>query len=263
MADLAGQRTVQVENLGALLRSWRRQRGKSQLELALDAGVSQRHISFVESGRSQPSRDFLLLLAATMDIPLRERNVLLLAAGYAPLYAETAWDAPQMEVIRHAIDRLLVQQEPHPALVLDRYWNVLQTNEAAPRFFKQFIDLDSRKRPRNLLDLMFDPAGMRPFIADWESVAVALLERVRREAVGYVLDTRTAELLRHLETYPGVKKLKTMQRGHLPMFPVTFLLGEKRLSYFSILSTVGLPLDITAQEFRIECMFPVKLCATT
>ena len=122
-----------TSELGILLRHWRDVRGKSQLDLALDAGVSQRHISFVESGRSVPSREFLLLLSQALDIPLRERNLLLLASGYAPIYAESAWDAPEMAVVTRAIERVLKQQEPYPALLLDRYWNVRKTNEAAPR----------------------------------------------------------------------------------------------------------------------------------
>jgi transcriptional regulator with XRE-family HTH domain len=152
---------------GNLLRYWRHQRGKSQLNLSLDTGISQRHLSFVESGRSVPSRDVLLIVSETLDIPLRERNVLLLASGYAPVYTEGAWEAPEMAAVTKAIDRVLKQQEPHPALALDRYWNVIRTNEAAPRFFGSFIDLEARKRPRNLLDLMFDPAGMRPFVEKW------------------------------------------------------------------------------------------------
>jgi transcriptional regulator with XRE-family HTH domain len=148
-------------DLGAFLRYWRQQRGKSQLDLSLDTGVSQRHISFVESGRSVPSRELLLSLAKTLDVPLRERNILLLASGYAPVYLESTWDAPEMAVVNRVIDLMLRQHEPHPALVLDRYWNVLKTNDASPRFFVSFVDLSKRQKPRNLLHLMFDPDGMK------------------------------------------------------------------------------------------------------
>src|ERR1700744_4891873 len=137
----------------------------------MDTGISQRHLSFVESGRSLPSRDFLSIVSDALNIPLRERNVLLLASGYAPLYNEWNMDADQMAIVAQAIDRILQQHEPHPALVLDRYWNVIRTNAAAPRFFGSFVDLEARQKPRNLLDLMFDPAGMRPFIEEWEKVA--------------------------------------------------------------------------------------------
>ena len=141
------------------MRYWRQERGKSQLDLSLDTGISQRHLSFVESGRSVPSRDFLSIVSDALNIPLRERNVLLLASGYAPLYGEQSMDADQMAIVTRAIDRMLQQHEPHPALVLDRHWNVIRTNQAAPRFFGLFVDLEARPKPRNLLDLMFDPAG--------------------------------------------------------------------------------------------------------
>ena len=159
--------------LGTLLRQWRDTRGRSQLALSLDMGVSQRHISFVESGRSVPSRALLLGIANALDVPLRDRNALLLAAGYAPMYAEVAWDAAEMRVVHRALERMLKQQEPYPALVMNRHWNVLMTNEAAPKFFGQFISLGKFPRPRNLLRLMFDPKGLRPFVANWEHVAAS------------------------------------------------------------------------------------------
>ena len=243
--------------LGGLLRYWRHQRGKSQLDLSLDAGVSQRHISFVESGRSVPSREVLLTLSQSLEIPFRERNVLLLASGYAPVYRESALDAPEMAVVARAVDRALKQHEPHPALVMDRYWNVLKTNEAAPRFFGRFIDLALRPRPRNLLHLMFDPEGMRPFIENWEDTAAGLLQRVYREAIGHVVDERTTALIDELKQYPGVDKLKMSRVNQGPVVPITFRKGEERFSYFSLITTVGTPQCITAQELRIECMFPI------
>jgi len=249
---------VKEHELGDLLRYWRRQRGKSQLDLSLDTGVSQRHLSFVESGRSVPSRDLLSVVSEKLDIPLRERNVLLLASGYAPLYDEWNWEAPEMVLLTKAIDRVLLQQEPHPALVLDRYWNVIKTNQAAQRFFGSFVDLEARKRPRNLLDLMFDPAGMRPFVEEWGAVAGGLLQRVYRESVGHVLDQKTAELLKSLERYPGVKDLNAIPKTQSPVLPITFTKDNERFSYFSLITTVGTPQFVTAQELRIECMFPVN-----
>ena len=254
------QTTQQQEHeLGDFLRYWRRQRGKSQLDLSLDTGVSQRHISFVESGRSVPSRDLLLSLAKTLDVPLREQNILLLASGYAPVYLESTWDAPEMAVVTRVIDLVLRQHEPHPAIVMDRYWNVLKTNDASSRFFGSFVDLSKRRRPRNLLDLMFDPDGMRPFVEDWDQVASGLLQRVYREAVGHVTDKRTIELLDDLKRYPGIRELSVARKSQAPVLPITFVRGGERVSYFSMISTVGLPQDITAQELRIECMFPAEL----
>src|SRR6202140_780339 len=179
-----------TSELGVLLRHWRDVRGKSQLDLSLDTGVSQKQISFVESGRSAPSRSTLTAIAQALDIPLRDRNTLLLAAGYAPIYSEGAWNAPEMQSVTSALERMLRQHEPFPAMVMDRYWNVLMTNESAPRFFNCFIDMAARESPRNMLHLMFDPKGMRPFVANWEDVAKGLVARVYRESVGRVLDQK-------------------------------------------------------------------------
>src|SRR6201986_1561740 len=190
---------------GVLLRQWRDVRGKTQLDLSFDAGVSQKHISFVESGRSTPSRQMLLDLAQALNVPLRERNELLMAAGYAPLYSDQALDAPVMNSISRALQRMLRQHEPFPAIVMDRHWNVSMTNDAAPRLFNCFIDMAARPTPRNLLHLMFDPAGMRPFVANWPETARGLLARVYREALGHVIDDQTRALLAELSPFSGVE----------------------------------------------------------
>jgi transcriptional regulator with XRE-family HTH domain len=243
---------------GILLRQWRDIRGKTQLDLSFDAGVSQKHISFVESGRSIPSRQMLLDLAQALDVPLRERNGLLVAAGYAPLYSDQALDAPVMDSISKALQRMLRQHEPFPAIVMDRHWNVLMTNDAAPRLFNCFIDLTARPSPRNLLHLMFDPAGMRPFVANWPETARGLLGRVYREALGRVIDERTKVLLAELSEYPGVKpEWRAPSPGNtIPMIPLTFVKDRTKLNYFSMITTVGTPQTVTAEELRLECMFP-------
>ena len=246
---------------GGLLRYWRDLRGKSQFDLALDSGISQRHISFIESGRSIPSRKRLLDIAHSLDIPLRERNVLLLAAGYAPIYPETSLQAPEMQSVWKALQRVLRQHEPYPAVVMDRYWNVAMTNEASPKFFGQFVDMKARPSPRNLLHLMFDPEGMRPFIANWEAVAQSLFERVQRESVGRIIDEKTKELTASLLAYPDVNSEWKKPKGfpaasNLPVIPVTFVKDKLTLSYFSLITTVGTPQTIAAQELRIECMYP-------
>jgi transcriptional regulator with XRE-family HTH domain len=259
MMNLSNQNvTMPGTELGMLLRHWRDMRGRSQLDLSLDTGVSQRHISFIESGRSVPSRQMLIDIAQGLDVPLRERNTLLLAAGYAPVYSEVAWNAPEMQSVTKALERMLRQHEPFPAVVMDRYWNVLMTNEAAPRFFNHFIDMAKRPSPRNLLHLMFDPKGLRPFIADWENLAKSLFGRVYRESVGRVIDKRTKELLATLQAYPDVKtSWKTPgSAGVAPVIPISFIRDDTLLSYFSMVSTVGTPQTIAAQELRVECMFP-------
>ncbi|HYS63837.1 MAG TPA: helix-turn-helix transcriptional regulator [Paraburkholderia sp.] len=249
---------------GDLLRHWRDMRGISQLDLSFNAGVSQRHISFIESGRSVPSRQMLMDLAQTLDIPLRERNTLLLAAGYAPMYSDGAWNAQEMQSVTKALGRMLRQHEPFPAMVTDRYWNVLMTNESAPRFFNCFIDMASRKGPRNMLHLIFGPAGMRPFVANWQTVADSLIQRVYRESVGRVIDDSTRELLAALCAYPDVQPAlepgstpgASAAAAAMPVIPIGFVKDGHVLNYFSMVASVGTPQTVAAQELRIECMFP-------
>lgn len=265
--------------LGNLLRHWRNVRGRNQLDLSIETGVSQRHISFIESGRSNPSRQTLLEIAEVLDVPLRERNALLLSAGYAPVYSEAAWNSAQMQSITKALERILHQHEPFPALVMDRYWNVLMANESGPLFFNHFVDMSARKGPRNLLHLVFDPDGLRPFVEHWDEVSSSLIHRVRSEATGRVIDEKTKELLAALLAYPAAKPRPTpgAARGYdrsrpgrpgeqsyrapgpapiLPMIPISFRKGEIVLNYFSLITTVGTPQTIAAEELRIESMFP-------
>ncbi|NTX43144.1 helix-turn-helix transcriptional regulator [Burkholderia cepacia] len=247
--------------LGRLLRYWRDVRGVSQLDLSLDAGISQRQISFIESGRSVPGRDTLLTLAQTLDVPLRERNALLLAAGYAPVYSEAPWDAQEMHGVIRALERVVRQHEPFPAIVMDRHWNVLMTNDAVPRFFGCFIDMAARDGPRNLLRLMFDPHGMRPFIADWDTVSRNLLQRVHRESVGRVIDDDTRLLLDDLLATSDAPSDRASPPApaaapSLPVIPIGFVHEGVVLRYFSLVTTVGTPQSAAAQELRMECMFP-------
>ena len=255
-----GRKLARPESgLGNLMRQWRRTRGKSQFDLALDTGVSQRHISFIESGRSIPSREKLMNIAEGLNVPLRERNALLTAAGYAPIYADPALDAPEMESIMKVLRLVVRQHEPYPAVVMDRYWNVLMTNDAAPAFFGRFIDMAARPTPRNLLHLMFDPEGMRPFIANWSAVSESLLARVYRESVGSFMDRKTTELISALLAYTRDRensRTMPLTAPLLPMTPIAFVRDGQMLSYFSMITTVGTPQTVTAQELRVECMYP-------
>ena len=248
--------------IGALLRQWRGARNKSQMEASLDAGVSQRHLSFIEIGRSVPSRETLISIAEALEIPYRDRNSLLLAAGYAATYEDAGWDEQELHSITKALDRMLRQHEPYPAIVLDRYWNVLQTNAAAPRFFNSFVDLSARRQPRNLLHLMFDPVGMRPFVVNWEEVARTLIQRVYRESVGRIIDEKSQALIGALLAYPGTKsewRNPQVRRvpSDLPVVPIRFVKDGESLSYFSMLTTLATPQAISTQELRIETMFPM------
>jgi transcriptional regulator with XRE-family HTH domain len=253
---------IQPNDLGALLRQWRGARNKSQMEASLDAGVSQRHLSFIEIGRSVPSRETLIGIAEALEIPFRDRNALLLAAGYAPMYEDAGWDKQELRSVAEALNRMLRQHEPYPAIAMDRYWNVLQTNTAAPRFFNSFVDLSARPQPRNLLHLMFDPAGMRPFIENWEAVARTLIQRVYRESVGRVIDEKSQDLISALLAYPGTKpewRTPQVQRSpsDLPVIPIRLMKDGGALSYFSMLTTLATPQAIATQELRIETMFPI------
>ncbi len=243
---------------GALLRRWRDMRGKTQLDLSIDAGISQKHISFVESGRSTPSRQTLLDLAQALEVPLRERNELLLAAGYAPVYEQSGLEEPAMKSINSALRRMLRQHEPFPAIVMDRYWNVLLTNDASPKFFNCFIDMSAQPSQRNLLHLMFDPFAMRPFIANWPQAARSLIARVHREALGHIIDLNTKRLLDELSKYPGVEpEWRTpTPEDTVPVIPLSFTKDGVTLNYFSMITTVGTPQTIAAEELRIECMYP-------
>ena len=248
-------------SVGTLLRYWRDVRGRSQFDLSLDSGISQKHISFVESGRSVPSRQILLDLAQTLDVPLRDRNALLLAGGYAPVYPEGAWNDAEMQVVTHALERMLQQNEPFPALVMDRGWNVLMTNQAAPRLFNCFIDMAARTGPRNLLHLIFDPTGLRPFVAEWETVALSLFHRVYRETIGRHVDETTRGLLDSLLAFPGVpaewRTPKALfDAATSPVIPIGLIKDGRTLRYFSMVTTVGTPQAVAAQELRLESMFP-------
>jgi transcriptional regulator with XRE-family HTH domain len=245
--------------LGNLLKQWRGVRGRSQLDISVDTGISQRQISFIESGRSVPSRLTLVGIAQALQIPLRERNALLLAAGYAPLYSDAPWNSAEMNSVTRALQRMIAQHEPYPAIVMDRYWNVLLTNDAAPRFFGCFIDMSRRPSPRNMLHLMFDPQGMRPFIANWAALAETLIQRVYREAVGHVADEKTKDLVTDLLAYPDVQsgwRAAPDTPSAMPMIPMSFVKDGAVLNYFSLVTTVGTPQTIAAQELRVECMYP-------
>ncbi|MBL8956328.1 MAG: helix-turn-helix transcriptional regulator [Myxococcaceae bacterium] len=240
------------QKIGALLQHWRKARHKSQLTLAIEAGVSARHLCFLETGRAKPSRDMVLQLAGALDVPLRERNALLLAAGFAPEYRESQLDARELAAVTAALDAILKQQEPHPAVAMNRRWDIVRTNRAAAKFFG--LLLDGREGPPNVLTLMFDPKWVRPFVVKWEAVAVSLLHRVHREAVGGVVDEA---LLTRLYQYPGVPRTETLGPSTLPVVPVSFEKNGRRWDYFSTVTTLGTAQDVTAQELRIECFFPL------
>jgi len=245
--------------IGPLLQHWRKSRNLSQLALAHEADVSPRHICFLETGRSRPSREMVMLLSKVLDVPLRERNAMLLSAGFAPIFTQSPLDAPELRAVQTALHAILRQQEPYPAVVMNRHWDLVQANEAASRFFSLLLGERPATEPANVVRLMFDPNGLRPCVSNWDIVAETLLQRVHREAVGGVPDAATHELLAEVLAYPGVPK--HLGRLHLgapsvPVIPICFCKGDQVFNYFSAVTTLGTPQDVTLQELRIEAFFP-------
>jgi transcriptional regulator with XRE-family HTH domain len=246
--------------LGALLQYWRRTRKLSQLALAHEAEVSPRHVCFLETGRAKPSRDMVLHLADALDVPLRERNALLLAAGFAPVFRESTLDDRELEPVRTAIDAILKQQEPFPAVVMNRHWDIVATNRAASRFFSWLLSGRTPQGAGNILRLMFHPDGLRPFVQNWEAVAQSLVRRVHREALGGALDDTGRALLDEVLHYPGVPKpfqTPDLETPLVPVVPVSFGHRGQTFDFFSAVTVLGTPQDITLQELRVECFFPL------
>lgn len=246
--------------VGQLLRQWRDRRRVSQLELAGEAGLSTRHLSFVETGRSQPSRETILRLCRVLDVPPRGRNELLNAAGFAPIYRESALDAPELMQARRALDFMLRQQEPYPALILDRHWNILQSNSALARVIDRFLDAESLAAadPPNALRLSLHPRGLRPYLRNWEAVAAVSIQWLQRDLM-HTGDQAARRLLDELLAYPDVpRQWRTLDLGAsaAPFLTIELAKGDLRLNFFTTLAGLGTPFDITLQELRIECFFP-------
>jgi transcriptional regulator with XRE-family HTH domain len=262
--------TVRHMDFGVLLRRWRAVRRISQLDLALDADISTRHLSCVETGRSQPSREMVVRLAEALQVPLRERNALLLAAGYAPLYRHTNLntpdlDTPEAEAARCAVDFLMAQLEPYPVLVLDRYWNTIKMNAGAKRVFSLFSGCDSGT-PHNGVRLVFQPHGLRPFIENWEVVAARIIRRVHREAVTNPSDETMKCFLDELLSYPDVPsrwRMLDLDGTPPPFLTINYRWKNSTLRLFSALTTLGTPLDVALQELRIESFFPADEATRT
>jgi transcriptional regulator with XRE-family HTH domain len=256
---------TQSANFGVLLRYWRGVRRFSQLDLALDAEISTRHLSCVETGRAQPSREMVLRLAEALRVPLRERNALLLAAGYAPLYRQTDLDAPELDAARHALEILITQLEPNPVLVMDRHWNILRMNAGAKRILALFPGCDS-VTPLNGPRLVFHPQGLRPIIENWEVVAAHIIRRVHREAADNASDETLQSLLGELLSYPDVPsrwRMFDLDSAPPPFLTLNYRWKDSTLRWFSTLTTLGTPLDVALQELRIETLFPADEATRT
>ncbi|MBB2928846.1 helix-turn-helix domain-containing protein [Paraburkholderia silvatlantica] len=251
-ASGAGRRSI-----GEMLRDWRMRRRMSQLLLATEAGISTRHLSFVESGRAMPSREMVMHLAGQLDVPLRERNALLVAAGYAPLYRERALDDPQLAAAREAVDLVLRGHEPYPAVAVDRHWNIVATNGAlAPLIGDASSALLAA--PVNALRLSLHPEGMAPRIVNWHAWRAHLLTRLQRQ-IDASADPALAALYEELAAYPtppGVANVSAEPIAHHIAVPLRVRTGSGELAFYSTTTVFGTPVDITLSELAIEAFFP-------
>ena len=258
---------IEPSGVGPLLRRWREARHLSQLDLSLEAEVSARHISFLETGRATPSREMILTLANVLDVPLRERNVLLLAAGYAPIYGETSLEDPRMAQVRAVVEIMLKSNEPRSALAHDRYWNIVMANTA----FVQFLTIVLGKEPHglipfqvakspyaNLLHLLFDPNGVRRVIFNWEAIAKALLNEAYRR-LAWVRDETLKKLITEILGYPDIPSRWREPELEVPqalILPMELNLDGKVARMFSTVTTVATPHDVTLQELHVEVFYP-------
>ena len=242
-----------------LLKGWRQKRRLSQLELGLDAGVSQRHVSFLESGRAQPSRSMILQLCETLAVPLRERNDLLLAAGFAPQFAARPLSDPLMTQVMSALRLMLKNHEPYPALAVDRAWNIRLANESFERMTGLLGgDLWARigGTSRNLMRLFFHPEGIRPMVTNWAAIAPLLWCRAEREAAAAGGEDMQA-VLGELRPFQDASVLRVAEDTPLlPVLPVNIAWQGVRISLFTVIATFGTAQDVTADELRIETLFP-------
>lgn len=248
-----------------LLRHWRNARKLSQLDLALVSDISQRHLSFLELGRAQPSRDMVLRLGEALELPLRGQNALLGAAGFAPKFRESALQSPDMEPVFGALRLMLRHHEPNPAVVVDRCWNLLLVNDAMQRVLSLMGDPEAIWQtvcgdgPRNLFKLLFHPQGTRAAVLNFDLVGPVMIARTRREAEA-LQNQALLDLLDEVQRYEGMEEIWSRAAPEFddnqPVIPLELSAHGQKLSLFSVISTFGTPSDITTDEIRVESFFP-------
>jgi transcriptional regulator with XRE-family HTH domain len=246
-------------SFAASLRRWRRHRGLSQLDLAGRTEISQRHLSFMELGRASPSREMVMRLAVALDVPLRQHNALLMSAGFAPVWRQTDLGAPELGEIRKALDYMLAQQEPFPAVAVDRHWNLLMSNPGAVRLVEFLVGPLAPDTPINLADALVAPDVLRPYLVNWAEVIRYFIRSVEADAAADGTP-ETAALLERLLGYQGVRAAVDAPTDELALTPVLamhFRKGKIELRLFTTIATLGTPQDITLQELRVECFFPM------
>lgn len=244
------------ETIGEMIRFWRQLKKVSQMDLALDIDISSRHLSFVETGRSKPSRNLVLQIANSLKLPLRQRNTILLIAGYAPEFKEEPFDGPKMEIVRDALQQILEKHEPYPALVINTGYKILMVNSGYERFVKFYAGENALKKYDNALRLLFSDDGLRHYVKDWICVEQFLLLRLRDE----VASTQNAELSalykEILQSAASSGTIDFQIDNELPVMSLVLEKNGKKASFFTTITTFGTPLDLTTQELRIELLFP-------
>ena len=251
---------VKQPTFGSRLRWWRDHRGYSQLALSGRADVSQRHLGFLERGRTAPSRDMVLRLAEALDLPLREQNTLLLAAGYAPAWRESDLSAAALADVTRALDHMLEHQEPFPAVVVDRRWRLLRGNRAAVRMVEFLVGPLAGDAEVNLADALVAPDVLKPYLDNWPEVVRYFIRSVEADAIADGT-AETAALLDRLLGYDGVRQVMQPAAGPPPtgpVLPLHFRKGDTAFQLFTTIATLGTPQDITLQELRIEAFFPMN-----
>lgn len=250
--------TATQPSFGSLLRHWRQARRYSQMDLALEANVSSKHVSFLETGRNRPSREMILRLSTAMDIPLRDRNLLLSAAGFAAAYPETPLGDPEVGQIGEALDRILDKHEPYPAIVVDADWNIARQNEGGRQLAAMFLDRPDLAS-QNAFELLFSESGLRPHVENWETLSSVLLMRLFRESVSSPDDPDKRAFYERIAAMPTTPPNWRELASRLPSGPTVDLSLRRhgiRARFFTTVTTVGTPLDVTLQELRIESYFP-------
>jgi len=250
---------MNTQHAGTLLREWRQRRHRSQLDLALDADISTKHLSFLETGRSHPSRDMVLHLSELLEIPLRDRNTLLMSAGFAPSFPERALDDPALSGARRAVELVLAGHEPYPALAVDRHWNLVTANQAALRLLGG-VDPTLMQPPMNVLRISLHPKGMAPQIANLAQWREQVLLRLRKQ-IHATADAVLIQLATELEVYPVLSDGKARDKARLDEYggvvvPLQLRTPVGVLSFISITTLFGTPLDVTISELALESFFP-------
>ncbi len=250
-----------ADTFGAALRSWRQARRVSQEQLADRAGISPRHLSFVETGRSQPSREVVLALAGALEVPLRERNLLLTAAGFAAAYQASPLDGAELTHMRRALDHILAQQEPYGAAVLDSRWNLVRLNRGAQRLLACFppASADGLAAARNLFLGLVHADAFAPYIVNWDEVASSVVMRLHHEIAGRPGDDELPRLLARVLAQPRVPaawRSPTPGRTAAPFVTIHLRSPALDVHLFTMLASIGTPLDVTAEELHVELYFP-------